>query len=231
MSSSLNRSQSEAARAAFPGRLAGTVQVLFALLIGGVSALASQSSPDFLPRGQVLLAIYALPGIVGLLGVTQRRPALLLAAAAASAVGSVLAFSGVTLIFLVPAVLFLVGAVRLASTESGSPGRGVAGVLAGAGIAATLIALMIGAGASAFLVTDERCWTTYETPGGIRYEPAPWSTGEMEVPQGALSSSCSTGVLSARGIGLGGLLGSGAVALAVATRRRPISAGEERATA
>jgi hypothetical protein len=92
--------------------------------------------------------------------------------------------------------------------------------------------LMIGAGASALLVTDERCWTTYETQGGgVRYEPAPISTGEVEVPAGATSYECSNGLLSARGVGLGGLLGSGAVALGVATRRRPISAGEERATA
>jgi hypothetical protein len=230
--SSLNPAQSQAARAAFPGRLAGTVQILFAVLIGGVSALGGPSDPEFMPRSVVLLAVYALPGIVGLLGVAQRRPVLLLAAAAASAVGSVLAFSGVTLIFLVPAVLFLVGAVRLASAGSGSAGRGVAGILAGAGIAAVLITLMIGAGASALLVTDERCWTMYETQGGvIRYEPAPVATGEVEVPAGATSYGCSNGLLSARGVGLGGLLGGGALALVFATRRRPTSAGEAPAIA
>ena len=85
----------------FAGRLAGVVQITFAVLIGGVSAFAGEGSPEFPPRSLVLLAVYGMPGIVGLLGVTGRRPALLLAAAATTAVGSVVAFSGVTLIFLI----------------------------------------------------------------------------------------------------------------------------------
>ena len=205
----------------FPGRLSGAVQIIFAALLGGVSALAGGDSPEFPPRGLVLFAVYAIPGIVGLLGVAGRRPALLLAAAAASTVGSVLAFSGVTLIFLVPAILFLYGAIRLAPVPPTAASRSALGILAGSILAAVLMVLMIGAGASALLVTDERCWTTYQTPGGVRHEPAPYTTGEMQVPTGALSFSCSTGVISARGVGLAGLLGAGALALAIATGRRP----------
>jgi len=221
MVSSANPARSADDRAAFPGRLAGAVQILFAALLGGVSALAGGDSPEFLPRGAVLLAVYSLPGIVGLLGVAQRRPALLLAAGAASTVGSVLAFSGVTLIFLVPAILFFFGAIRLATVAPTAGSGSVSGILAGSVLAAALTVLMIGAGASALLVTDEQCWATYQTPGGVRYEPAPYTTGEMQVPTDALSFSCSTGVISARGVGLAGVLGVGALALAMATRRRP----------
>lgn len=204
------------------GRLGGLTQVVFASLLGGLSALAREGSPEFLPRGFVLLAVYSLPGIIGLLGVAQRRPALLLAAAAASTIGSVLAFSGVTLIFLVPAMLFLVGAVRMASEDSVAASMTMRRVFGGVLLATILTVLMIGAGASALIVTDEQCWTTYQTPGGVRYELAPYTTGEMQVPVGALSFSCSTGVISARGVGLAGLLGGGALGLAMATgRRRP----------
>jgi hypothetical protein len=42
----------------------------------------------------------------------------------------------------------------------------------------------------------------------------------MQVPEGAISFSCSTGVISARGVGLAGLLGAGALALSIATGRR-----------
>lgn len=228
MGSSVNPAPRGADRAAFPGRLAGGVQITFAVLIGGVSALAGEGSPEFPPRGLVLLAIYALPGIVGLMGVSERRPALLLAAAATSTVGSVIAFSGVTLIFLVPAILFLYGAVRIASVRSAAGTSSGFGMLAGIVIAAVLTVLMVGAGASALLITDEGCWTTYQTPGGVRYEAAPYTTGEMQVPTGAVAFSCSTGVISLRGVGLASLLGGGALVLAVATRSRPKDAVESR---
>jgi hypothetical protein len=221
MTSSAKVGDGNKERAAFAGRLAGTVQILFAMLIGGVSALAGGAAPDFLPRGVVLLLIYSLPGVVGLLGVAERRPALLLAAAAASAVGSLVAFSGVTLIFLVPAVIFLVGAARLASADAVGAGMSMRSTLAGVVVAAVLVMLMVGAGASALLVTDERCWTMYETQGGgIRYEAAPVATGEVAVPEGALSYGCSNGVISARGVGLGGLLGGSALAIVIVTGRR-----------
>lgn len=197
------------------------MQILFAVLLGGVSAIAGGDSPEFPPRGIVLLAVYAVPGVIGLIGVAGARPALLVAAAVASTLGSFVAFSGVTLIFLVPAMLFLVGAVRIASEDAVADSTTIRGLLGGVILAATLIALMVGAGASALLITDERCWTAHETLRGIRYEPAPYATGEMEVPAGATSSTCSTGVISARGVGLAGLLGGGAVVLAIATRRLP----------
>jgi hypothetical protein len=228
MGSSANPAQSSEDRAAFPGRLAGAVQITFAVLIGGASALAGGGSPEFPPRGLVLFAIYAIPGIVGLIGVAERRPALLLAAAATSTVGSVIAFSGVTLIFLVPAILFLYGAVRIASVRSTAISGFASGILAGSVLAAVLTVLTVGAGASALLITDEQCWATYETPGGVRYEAAPYTTGEMGVPTGAVAFSCSTGVISLRGVGLASLLGSGALALAVATRRRPKDAVDSR---
>jgi hypothetical protein len=228
MASSANTARPVDAAAAFPGRLAGAVQIIFAALLGGVSALAGGGSPEFPPRSLVLLGVYAMPGIVGLLGVAGRRPALLLAAAAASTVGSVLAFSGVTLIFLVPAILFFYGAIRLASVRLAAGSGSASGVLAGSVLGAVLTVLMIGSGASALLVTDERCWTTYETPGGVRYDPAPYTTGEMQVPTGALSLNCSTGVMSARGVGLAGLLGAGALGLAIATGRRPRHVREPR---
>lgn len=200
------------------GRLGGLTQLVFASLIGGVSALAGDGSPEFLPRGIVLLAVYSLPGIIGLLGVAQGRPALLFAAAAASTVGSVLAFS--TLIFLVPAILLFVGGLRVASERTARPPMGAGHVVAETGIAAALVVLMVGAGATALLLTDEQCWATYVTPAGLRYEPAPYTTGEMQIPTDALSFNCSTGVISPRGVGLASLLDGSALALAVMTRRR-----------
>lgn len=206
-------------RSQFIGRLAGATQIIFAALLAGVSAFHFE--PSFVPRSTVVLVVFALPGIVGLIGTRARRPALLIAAGLTSFVGAFIAFSGVTLIFLMPAALFLAGAFRLAWRGPGRRGDGWLGSLAQLGFAAAIVALLIGAGASALLITDSGCWTAFQTPIGVRIELAPWSTGEMEVSSGATVGGCATGLISARGAGLGALLGSAAVGLAgLAARRR-----------
>lgn len=210
----------------FTGRLAGLTQVLFAALLGGVSALASGPEPGFMPRWAVVFIVFALPGVVGLIGTQAQRPWLLAAAGVSSAVGAVVAFSGVTLIFLVPAVLFLYGAIRLSSSVQPVGGEGWAGGLAQVGLAATVAVLLIGAGASALLSTDAACWTEYRTPTGVRIEVTPYTHGEMQVPDGATSVSCGTGLISARGVGLAGLLAGSALGLtAFASRRRRDGSG------
>lgn len=203
----------------FAGRLASLTQLVFAVLISGVSALATGASPDFVPRWAVLLVVYALPGVIGLIGVQARRPWLLIAAGLTTAVGSIVAMSGVTLIFLVPALLFLYGGARLAAS-SPATGGGWARGLAQVGIAAAIVVLIVGAGSSALLSTDSACWTESRTLTGIRIELMPFSSGEMQVPDGATSLSCSTGLISARGVGLAGLLGGSALGLALIAGRR-----------
>ena len=55
-----------------PGRLAVVTQLTFATLIGGVSTIAGSSSPEIVPRGFALLALFSLPAIVGWIGITVR---------------------------------------------------------------------------------------------------------------------------------------------------------------
>lgn len=205
-------------RSQFIGRLAGTTQVVFAVLIGVVASFAVE--PGFVPRGPILMGIFALPGVVGLIGVRARRPALLVAASLTSGVGSFIAFSGVTLIFLVPTVLFVFGAVALAGAPVGSPREGVVRGVAQLLIATLIVVLLIGGGASALLLTDSGCWTVYQSAIGVRVETQPYSNGEMEVPQGATSMGCSTGLISLRGVGLAVVLEGAAIGLAMLASRR-----------
>ena len=205
-------------RSMFLGRLGGTTQIIFAVLLAGVAAFHFEAG--FVPRSAVILGAFALLGIVGLIGTAARRPALLVAAGLSSAVGSFVAFSGVTLIFLIPAALLLAGALRLARPTGDGPGEGWISGLAALGLAAAIAVALLGAGASALLLTDEGCWTAYETPSGVRIELAPYTTGETVVPSGAVSTSCATGLISARGVGLGVLLGVTALGLAAVGARR-----------
>lgn len=203
----------------FLGRLGSITQLTFALLVGTVASLHFE--PGFAPRGIVVLVLYALPGLVGLLGVATRRPALLLAACVASAAGAFVAFSGVTLIFLVPALLFLVAAARLAGAPSGAAHDDwIAGIAQGL-LAAAVVALFVGAGAAVLLETDSECWSAVRTPFGLRLERSPFATGEIALPLDAVSMGCSTGLISARGVALGTLLAGAGLALAAVAARRP----------
>lgn len=195
------------------GRLASLVQFLFAGIIAVVSAVATGSSPDLVPRWLVLFVVYSLPGAIGFLGVQGRRPWLLIAAGMTAGVGSVLAMSGVTLIFLLPAVLFMYGAARLSGVPAPADDSRWSGSLVQAGLALAILVLLVGAGASALLITDAACWTEYQTLSGVRIGLMPFSSGGMQVPEDATAVSCSSGVISARGLGLAGLLGGAALVL------------------
>ena len=213
----------------FIGRLASATQLIFAALLGAVpvlSGLAQQvTTPDSIPRGLVIWGLYSLPGVVGLIAIRARRPTLLLAAGAASALGSILAFSGVTLIFIVPATMLATSGLRLEARrfvagETSIDASGIAQI----GIAIAVFVLIIASGISALLTTESGCWTTYRTPDGVRVEPAPYSTGEMVVPETAESAGCTNGMLSAKGVGLGAILGFAALALtAIGSRRAALS--------
>ena len=211
-------------RGRFAARLGAITQVLFAGILGIVASFGFE--PGFLPRGLVLFALFAIPGMVGWLGVERRRPALLVAAGLTSFVGAFVAFSGVTLIFLIPALLLIAGAVRV---QVSSPPQGRASILPalGRGLAAgAILAMLVGGGAAAILLTDDACWSEYRTGDGSRIQTLPYSTGEMTAPPGATSMSCSTGLISARGVALGGALWLGALILAERSSRRPDAARE-----
>jgi hypothetical protein len=215
----------------FLGRLAGLTQLVFAGLIAAVSAFASSGDPDFVPRWAVLFLWYALPGVIGLIGVQADRPWLVLVAGLTTAIGASIAMSGVTLIFLVPAILFLFGAARLARSTPSRRGDGWARGLAQLGLAAAIAVLVVGAGAALLVNTDSACWTEYRTAAGVRIELLPFMTDGVQVPDGATSVSCSTGLITARGVGLAGLLGGAALGLAaIGARRRGPGSSESGAT-
>ena len=102
------------------GLAAVAVQLALAALLGGIAtgSGAFPNPPEPVPRGLALGVLYALPAAVGALGALGRRRSLLAAASVLSAIGSILAFSGVTLIFLVPSLLFAAAAGAMASAHT-----------------------------------------------------------------------------------------------------------------
>jgi hypothetical protein len=202
----------------FAGRLAAVTQLLFAAILGALASFGFE--PGFLPRGAVLLLVFGMPGLVGLIGALRRSPTLQVVASLTSFVGAFIAFSGVTLIFLIPSILFAFGAARLAARGRSGRRPSVGGVLGQLLAAGAIVVLLLGGGASALLVTDQACWAEYPGTGSARVEPFPYTTGEITVPGGATSTGCSTGVISARGVGLAAVLWTGATWLTLRSSRR-----------
>lgn len=135
-------------------RLGWMAVVADLVLAGALTALLfliTTSSLDAVPRPLALLALYATPGAVGAIGVRGRRRSLLLAAGVVLVPGSVLSFAGVTLVFVLPAVLFWAASLTMAPPKP-RPSR--ATELAEV---AVIAALMLGAAPALFGLSWSGC--------------------------------------------------------------------------
>jgi hypothetical protein len=125
-----------------PGMLGATAQLLLAVSLGAFLAVATDSTGDAIPRPLVFTLLYATPGVVGLLGARSRRRSLLVAAVLPLIPGSVLSFSLVTLIFVVPAALMAASAAGISRSgiraQSVAMTVGIAALTVGAGWAMLL---------------------------------------------------------------------------------------------
>jgi len=95
------------------GVAAVVADLVLALLLTAVLLAWTNVSLDAVPRPLALLALFATPGLIGAIGVRAQRRSLLLAAGFVLLPGSLLSFAGVTLVFAVPAVLFVAAAATM----------------------------------------------------------------------------------------------------------------------
>ena len=133
------------------GRMAVVADLLLAGFLTALLLVLTSSDLDAIPRPFALLLLYATPGIVGAMGVIGRRRSLLYAAGVALAPGSVLSFTGVTLIFVLPLALFWAAAVTM-----GPPGPRPARIVELAELS-VLAGLIVGAGVALITLTEAGC--------------------------------------------------------------------------
>ncbi len=109
-----------------PSRLGLLAAGLAAACAAGLGLLAasnqSQGLPAEVPWPLVLTSLLATPAVIGGLGAVSGRRSLLIAAGILCLVESILSFSGVTLVFLVPALIFF-RAAAAAPPARGEPLR------------------------------------------------------------------------------------------------------------
>lgn len=96
------------------GLAAAAIAAGCTLALAAISAGASDafSPPEEVPRPLALAILFGAPAVIGAIGALSGRRVLLVVAATLCLFQSVLAFSGVTLIFLVPSVVFFYAALK-----------------------------------------------------------------------------------------------------------------------
>ncbi len=97
------------------GQLATVVNAALAIALAAIVTFARGSDPgpgDPVSRGLVLGALFGAPAIIGGIGAITGRRVLLASAGAVCLIGSPIAFSGATLMFLIPGALYVDAAAQ-----------------------------------------------------------------------------------------------------------------------
>jgi hypothetical protein len=167
--------------------------------------------PWWFERPLALLGLFATPALIATLGAVRGVRPLLIAAGILCLLQAYVAFSGVTIGFVVPAILLLaMGASgRWPNEDRVGPSAAATGVL--------VIVLVVAAWVALFAFTAPRCWvgaasadgrtTTVEIPATEQQLHGP-----MVVPSGG--GGCSSAELTRSGIAVTAVLAIGAIAVA-----------------
>ncbi len=200
-----------------PRRLAlGAAAIIagYAFVIGVISARASSSQgalefapPQVVSRPMILVGLCMVPAVIAAIGAFRRSHLLLIAAGTLAIFPqSVIAFSGITLPFLVPAFLLL--ALGAEGRDTRLSGRALLGGL-------LVIVLGVAAWVAPFALTETACWVARQASDGtVVYSPIPVSD-TLTVSSGEIASGCDGGTLTMQGLALGAVFGIGSVSMAV----------------
>jgi hypothetical protein len=187
--------------------LSGTIAVL-AVTVASLpllqSGVDSPVGPAIVPRPIVIALLLALPaGLAAIAAFRGSRP-LFLAAGVLCLLQSVVAFSGVTLGFVIPGILL----VGLGLERTGSnPGR--------AWIAAAFaVGLGMAAWVAPFATSETVCWIASQGPdGSLLYRRVPESD-TVTLGLGDVAGGCDGGSFTLEGLLLAGTFAVGALAIA-----------------
>ena len=172
------------------------------------------SGPSIVPRPIVLGLLLSLPAVLALVAAVRGSRPLFVAAGVLALFQSFIAFSGVTLGFVLPAVLLIVLGANSgpgAPRQPGSRREQLAGVL--------VVSLGIAAWLAPFATAATVCWTARPGPdGSVVYTIIP-NPDTLTVEIGELGSGCDGGSFTFEGLALSGTLAIGSVAFAALATR------------
>jgi hypothetical protein len=191
----------------------------YAVAVAAISASAREPGelgpPEAVPRPLLLAGLLMVPAAIAFVGALRRSGPILIAAGVLCLLQAFVAFSGVTIPFVVPALLLVA-----LGAEQQDPVRKpalVAGIL--------VIFLGLGAWLAALGMTETTCWVARTASDGrVVYTPMPIPAGadfgsgsgqvQFELAADDQGQGCADGQLTAQGAGVAALFGIGAIALA-----------------
>jgi hypothetical protein len=196
------------------GLLVSTAILALALVIAALPSLQGPSRLNggdalgFVPRFVVIAYLLAIPGMIGLVASLRDARPLFMAAGLLCLLQSFVAFSLVTVGFLLPALVLL---------SLGRAGGGSAGLAARArrqAGAALVLGLGIAAWTVPFVSSGTVCWIARSgAQGSTVYERVPL-TDTIALGPGVIAGGCDGGTFTPEGVTIAAILGIGAVALA-----------------
>lgn len=196
------------------GLLVSTAILALAVVIAalpylhGPAGLTGGDALSIVPRPVVIAVLLAMPAAIGLIASLRDARPLFIAAGVLCLLQSFVAFSLVTLGFLVPALVLLsLGGAARGSAGRPTQTRGRVGA-----------ALVIGLGIAAWIVPVARaetvCWLARTGPqGSTVYERVPL-TDTIALGPGVIAGGCDGGAFTPEGVTIGAILAIGAIALA-----------------
>ena len=202
--------------AAMIGGLAITIAALPLIQASGWSG--SLDGPAIVPRPFVIATLLGLPaGLAAIAALRESRP-MFIAAGVVCLLQSVVAFSGVTLGFVIPGILLVAVGLERLPTTSARPASGrrawVAGVL--------VVSLAIAAWIVPFATGETVCWIARAGPDGNPVYTRIPESNTLTVGVGDLASGCDGGTFTLEGLMVGGVLAIGVLGMAALGASRPI---------
>ena len=187
----------------------------YALVIAAISANAAAGelqAREIVPAPVRLAVLFLLPAAVAAIGAMRRSRPILVAAGVLCLAQSFVAFSGVTIPFVVPAFVLLALGVR--SDGTGSSWRATVG-----GVVVILLGFAMWV--ALFSLTETTCWVI-ETgaDGTINSRQVPVTETQTLGPTD-VAAGCNGGAVTAEGVALAAVLWIGAIAVAAFASSAP----------
>lgn len=193
--------------------LAGVIAVVSAIQTGGADDFGP---PPVVPRPIVIAIVLGLPAGIAAIAALRGSRAMLIAAGALCLLQSVVAFSGVTLGFVIPGIVLISLGLQRAPAEPPSLTRRrewLAGVF--------VVCVGIAAWVVPFATSETVCWTARAGPDGSPVYTRIPETNTFSGGPGDLGSGCDGGTWTLEGLLAGSVLAIGALAMSgFATSRR-----------
>ncbi len=196
--------------------ISAAIVIVYGLFVAILPLILYQDPrpPWWMNRPIALFSLFSVPAAVAVIGARCHARPLLVTAGIMCLFQSYIAFSGVTLGFLVPAIALLWAAGAMTASDIRPTGR--AGWIAGFAV----IALTVAAWAAVLGMTEPRCWSGEQAVDGtITITEVPASDAELHgsVAVSSGGSGCSSAELTIQGMSIGAIVAIGAVAVAAAS--------------